>query len=117
VYIPAGQNVLFDVSTPRLYSIMVEGSLIFEDKDMELHADFLVCMGGKVQIGTFEKPFTSKLTITMYGNKTSKQLPEYGNKVWAIHSCVLDMHGVPKLYTWTLLSQTAAANDDKVKLN
>lgn len=114
VYIPSGQNVLFDVSTPELYSIMVEGSLIFEDKDMELHAYFLVCMGGRIQIGTFENPFTSKLTITMYGNKESKQLPEYGNKVWAIHKCILDMHGVPKQYTWTLLSETVLPNANQV---
>lgn len=93
---------------------MVEGSLIFEDKDMELHANFLVCMGGRIQIGTFENPFTSKLIITMYGNKESKQLPEYGNKVWAIHGCILDMHGIPKQYTWTLLSETALSNNNQV---
>ena len=108
MYIPAGQNVLLDESTALLYSVIIEGSLIFEDKDMTFDAYYLVCMGGSVQIGTFKKPFLSKLTITMHGNKYyPRQLPEYGNKVWAFHQATLDMHGAPKRKTWTVLAQTA----------
>lgn len=117
VYIPFGQNVLLDVSTPILYSVIIEGTLIFEDKNMEFNAYFLICMKGKVQIGTKEKPFKSKLVITMYGNKQSKQLPEFGNKVWAFHQATLDMHGIPKSFTWTLLAEIAVAGATQVNFS
>ena len=91
----------------------MEGTLIFEDgTDKTFDAYYLICMQGRVQIGTYPKPFNSKLTITMHGRKWyPKQLPEYGNKVWAFHQGVLDMHGKPKKYTWTVLSKTAEAGD------
>ena len=71
-------------------------------------------MNGRVQIGTKSQPFRSKLIITMYGDKTSTQLPEFGNKVWAFHNGILDMHGIPKKVTWTLLASTANVGDTSV---
>ena len=110
-----GQNVLLDVSTPILNSVIVEGTLIFEDQDKNFSAHYLVCMGGRVQIGTFAQPFRSKLLITMYGTKDDIQLPEFGNKVWVFHNGILDMHGIPKRVTWTLLASTANPGDTSVK--
>lgn len=84
---------------------------------MTFDAYYLICMQGKVQIGTFDSPFQSKLTITMHGRKWyPKQLPEFGNKVWAFHQATLEMHGKPKQYTWTLLSQTSEAGSSTVIL-
>ena len=74
-------------------------------------------MNGRVQIGTRSQPFKSKLTITMYGNKQSTQLPEFGNKVWAFHNGILDMNGIPKKITWTLLNVTANIGDTSVNKN
>lgn len=115
VYIPPGQIVLLDDSTPELNAVIIEGTLIFEDKDKTFDANYLVCMGGRVQIGTRAQPFLSKLRITMHGSKDDKQLPEFGNKVWAFHEATLDMHGKPKNVTWTLLNKTAEAGDTNVK--
>ncbi len=84
---------------------------------MTFDAYYLICMEGRVQIGTFKNPFQSKLVITMHGRKWfPRQLPEYGNKVWAFHNAVLDMHGTPKQYTWTVLAKTAEINDLTVNL-
>ena len=84
---------------------------------MTFDANFLICMGGRVQIGTFEEPFTKKLIITMHGDKdNSKQLPEFGNKVWGFHhGATLDMHGVPRK-TWTLLSKTVKLGESQISL-
>ena len=71
-------------------------------------------MNGRVQIGTKTQPFRSKLTITMHGAKNDLQLPEFGNKVWAFHNGILDMHGIPKQVTWTLLANTAKRGDTSV---
>ncbi len=36
VVIPQGQTVLLDISPPRLYLLLVEGTLIFDRRDIEL---------------------------------------------------------------------------------
>ena len=109
--------MLLDVSTPILNSVIIEGTLIFADIDLTFDAYYLVCMQGRVQIGTYDKPFKNKLTVTMHGRKWyPRQLPEYGNKVWAFHMATLDMHGLPKQITWTVLSRTAQAGDTIVLL-
>ena len=46
-----------------------------------------------MEIGTEEFPYTSKLTITMYGDEYTPALPIYGNKVIAVRNGILDMHG------------------------
>jgi hypothetical protein len=39
-----------------LYLITVEGSLIFDDKDLTLDAHYIVNSGGLIQIGTEANP-------------------------------------------------------------
>ena len=73
-------------------------------------------MGGYMEVGTEEFPYTSKLTITMYSEKTSPEIPIYGNKVIAVRNGILDMHGVPRNPTWTSLSTTANINDATITL-
>ena len=86
--------------------------------DMTFDAYYLICMQGRVQIGTLQKPFLSNLVITMHGRKWfPKQLPEFGNKVWAFHQGVLDMHGKPRQFTWTVLTKIAEVNDLTVLFN
>jgi hypothetical protein len=36
VVIPEGQTVLLDISPPRLYLLLIEGTLIFDRRDIEL---------------------------------------------------------------------------------
>jgi hypothetical protein len=38
VVIPEGQTVLLDVSPPRLYLILIEGTLVFDRRDLLLQA-------------------------------------------------------------------------------
>lgn len=69
-----------------------------------------------MEVGTEEFPYTSKLTITMYGNKFSPYLPTYGNKVIGVRFGTLEMHGVPRLLTWTRMSKTAKAGATTIEL-
>ena len=92
--------------------MIIEGALIFADINMTFDAYYLVCMQCHVQIGTLQNPFQSNLVITMHGSKWfPKQLPEFGNKVWAFHQGVLDMHGKARKFTWTVLTKTAEIGD------
>jgi hypothetical protein len=122
VYVPAGLNLLVDVdSTPELNAIIVEGSIIFAPDSDPNHerffdARYMLITGGSMEVGTEEFPYTSKLTITMHGSVYDPYLPIYGNKVIGVRYGTLDMHGVERTPTWTLLKSTAAANSTQVTL-
>ena len=94
------------------------GSLIFDDnQDVELQAEYIIITGGgKLVIGTENKPFMHKATITMHGNCRSIELPIYGSKVIALRNGTIDMHGSPVGVTWTRISQTASANSNQIVL-
>jgi hypothetical protein len=123
VYIPSGLNLFVDVdATPILNLIMVEGSLIFAPDADPMHeryidAHYIFLNRGYMEVGTEEHPYTSKLTITMHGNVTSPFLPIFGNKVLAVRESTLDMHGVERIPTWTLLNETVYPGDIEIKVS
>lgn len=105
VYVPKGMVLLVDTSTPPLYSIIVEGSIVFSDEvDMVIQTHFLIVSHGVFQAGTESNPYEKKLTFILSGDIYDKQLPGFGNKVIGCHSCVFDMHGKKRDRTWTELS-------------
>jgi len=58
-----------DVSTPRLYAVIVQESrLIFDDtKDYTFDAEYIMVNKGHLIIGTEQLPCTHKLVITLHG--------------------------------------------------
>ena len=120
VVIGPNQHIYFDaVNTPVLKGIIIQGgSLIFDDnQDVSLNAEYILILdGGKLQIGTEEKPFVNKATITMFGSVRSTELPIYGAKVIGIRNGTLDLHGKPVGVTWTNLGATAKQGTNKIVL-
>jgi hypothetical protein len=114
--------LLVDVdSTPILNAVVVEGSLIFPPDANANHlrtfdAHYVMVKGGYLEVGTEEFPYTSKLIITMHGNKQMAEMPIYGNKVIAIRHGTLEMHGIPRTPTWTVLDSTAAPGSTTITL-
>ena len=102
-----------DVSTPRLYAvIMQESRLIFDDTaDYTFDAEFVMVNKGHLIIGTEESPHTHKLVMTFHGQKEAKQLPIYGHKGIFIREGILDIHGAIRDKTWTQLDVTGAKGD------
>lgn len=116
IHIPAGLNLLVDIdSSPLLNAVIVEGSLIFapneDDPNHErfFDAHYIFVSGGLMEVGTEEFPYTSKITITMHSQLSDPYLPIYGNKVIGVRYGTLDMHGIERNKTWTLLEQTVEA--------
>ena len=116
MHIPSGQTILLDVSPPYLKALVIEGALIFEDKNLELHTEYIMIRNGRLQIGTWEKPIQSKITVTLYGSKMSRFLPHYGNKVIALREGILDIHGTPVSHTWSRLDSTANVGTTQITL-
>jgi len=110
----AKDAILYDMNSPSLHSLFIEGSLIFSDtKDLELRAGYIMIKGsadGKrkalLQVGTEAQPFKHKAVITLEGNRRMRELPVYGAKVLALRFGILDLHGQER-FTWTRLSATA----------
>jgi len=46
VSIPTGFSILLDVTPPKLGLLVIEGTLIFDDNDIELHCDYIMIRNG-----------------------------------------------------------------------
>ena len=123
VSIPPGLHLIVDVdSTPVLSAVLVQGSIIFPPHSDPTHlrtfdAHYVFVDGGYMEVGTEQQPYTSKLIITMYSNRTSPEIPTFGNKVIGVYNGILDMHGPPRTPVWTFLSQTAQSGSTSITLS
>ena len=93
VWIQPGQRILYDVSSPRLYMLIIQGEFIFDRADLTLDANYIFVMGGSFVVGTEDEPFLHQALITLHGSPVSKEIPLYGAKVLACRECTLDLHG------------------------
>ena len=107
VVIPKGQTVLLDISPPKLFAVTIQGTLVFDRKDLNFDAHYIIILKGTLEVGTEEEPFLHKATITLHGHPKSPELPVYGAKVIAVREGTLDLHGAPKLRSWTMLNATS----------
>nr|XP_026692211.1 fibrocystin-L-like isoform X4 [Ciona intestinalis] len=119
VVVKKGQTVVLDVNTPVLKLLLIQGGkLIFDEKNIELQAEYiLITDGGVLQIGTEEKAFEHKAIITLHGHLRAKELPIYGAKVLGVRNGTLDLHGKHIPITWTHLSQTSSVGSTTLNLD
>jgi hypothetical protein len=102
-------TVRLDISPPAIGSLTILGCLIFPDEQLELSLSAeKIAIAGMLQIGTEEKPYVNKATITLTGERSEESLIGLGNKILSVSSGgVLSFHGKPHPKTWTRLDQTA----------
>ena len=72
VWIQPGQKILYDVSSPRLYMLIIQGEFIFDRADLTLDANYIFVMGGTFVVGTEDDPFLQRATITLHGSPVSQ---------------------------------------------
>ncbi|CAH1264805.1 PKHD1L1 [Branchiostoma lanceolatum] len=118
VNIGPGQSVLLDTNTTVLKLLHLNGGeLIFEQTDLELHAEaVLITGGGRLQIGTAELPFLHTAHIVLYGNTSLEGLPLYGAKAMVLREGAIGMFGMPVSPSWTRLNETALRGDTNMTL-
>lgn len=117
VVIEAGKTVMIDGTTEDMKMLLVKGGTIIFDETQPCHLraqNILITDGGIIQAGTKEEPYTGDLTIEMNGHLRSLELPVYGTKTLGVRDGTLELHGVPKVPTWTLLEETVQANSDTI---
>lgn len=134
VVVPDGQAVLLDVSPPKLSVLLIHGELIFDRKDLNLDATYIFVQGGVMEVGTEDEPFLQRAVITLHGDRYEDiELPTIGVKVLAVSDTkftshdhghghmvaesdrgYLDVHGAPRLRTWTKVAETAEAGSTTI---
>lgn len=116
VTIPAGKEVVLDVSPPALGSLTIDGTLSFADtRDLELTTEWIV-VHGELEIGTAARPHTRKATITLTNNTPDEEpMKDMGDRGIMIMGGTLNLHG-ERQHTWTKLAQTAAAGSSSIQV-
>jgi cell migration-inducing and hyaluronan-binding protein len=116
VTIPAGKDVVLDVSPPALGGVDIEGKLSFaNNRDVELTTEW-VMVHGELEIGTEATPHTRKATITLTNNVPDEEpMKDMGDRGIMIMGGTLNLHGNQK-HTWTKLADTAAAGSTSIQV-
>ncbi len=116
VEIPAGKNVLLDVSPPPLGGLTISGALVFKsDADLELTARYIM-FHGTLQVGAEGRRHTRRATITLTGDGGG-DIMGMGDKVLGVMGTGrLELHGEQRT-AWTTLSSNAAAGATSIDLS
>jgi len=116
VTIPAGKEVVLDVSPPALGSLTIEGKLSFANNaDLELTTEW-VMLHGELEIGTEARPHTRKATITLTNTVPDEEpMKDMGDRGIMIMGGTLNLHG-DRTNSWTKLASTADAGSTSIQV-
>jgi G8 domain len=117
VTIPAGKTITLD-SSVAVRSITVNGTLQWADADnLELKTGWvMVESSGVFRVGSAEKPFTKRATITLTGSDTNENVMGMGTKfLGAMGGGKLEIFGEDRL-PWTKLNASVTAGGSSLAL-
>lgn len=107
--------MLLDVSPPALKGLQINGTLIFDEKDLTLSSDWIT-VSGRLEIGAEAKPFTHRATITLTGSDPSENIGGMGTKMIGVSSGgTLEIHGEHRT-AWTRLAATALKGSAQLQM-
>jgi cell migration-inducing and hyaluronan-binding protein len=116
VTIPAGTDVVLDVSPPALNGLTINGKLRFADQsDLALTTEWIM-LHGELEIGTASRPHPRNATITFTDNKKGEEvMAGMGDRGIMISGGTLNLHG-NRTHTWTKLAATANAGATSIQV-
>lgn len=116
VTIEAEQKIVLDLSPPPLATLIIKGTLIFDNQNLLLTTQSILIEGGKMEVGTPGGPYTHKAIITLIG--PDKGDSEFGTKYIAVtKGGKLNLHGATSsTLSWTELAKTAFKGDTTLHL-
>jgi cell migration-inducing and hyaluronan-binding protein len=121
VTIPAGREVVLDVSPPALGGLTIDGKLSFaNNRDLELTTEWIM-VHGELEIGTEKAPHTRKATITFTNNVKDEDISGIGGTTDRVDRGIMLMGGTLNLHgdrtnTWTKLASTANAGATTIQV-
>ncbi|MEJ7632415.1 MAG: G8 domain-containing protein [Rubrobacteraceae bacterium] len=114
VTIPAGKTIVLDRDVD-LANLTVEGTLIFDERDIELSSDWIM-VHGTLRIGTESAPFQHQANITLTDDIPGENPMNMGDKGLGVMGGTLEIHGERRL-SWTKLGANAAKGANKITLS
>jgi len=117
VFIEAGKTIVLDCDA-EVASLTIEGTLIVAPRDTALRAGWIaVRNGGALSAGTADRPFRSRLTITLCAGESASPYPSLGTKfLAALDGGTIDLHGVSRT-SWVALGSTIAPGHNTLQLS
>ncbi|XP_078071648.1 PKHD1 like 1, tandem duplicate 1 [Mustelus asterias] len=132
VIIPQGVWLVVDIPIPPLHNLTIFGTLEIRDNistlvnqsssyaNIVLNATYISIQGGRLTVGSPEKPFRGQLQIVLRGDHLTPDWPlqngpNQGSKVLGVFG-ELDLHGIPHQVYKTKLGLTAAAGSLNITL-
>jgi cell migration-inducing and hyaluronan-binding protein len=111
IIVGKGETLILDTpGLPRLRRLVVNGTLIVEDKtDLQLEVGE-VLVTGRLQIGTRENPFRHKAVITLTGDRAAPRMI-------SVTGGALELHGADRGISWTRLAENAAIGATEITLD
>lgn len=117
VVIPAGKIVLLDTSPPPLQSLLIEGELIFDRRDLNLTAGWIMLHGnGRLRIGSPSEPFAHRATITLNAPDPREDVMGMGTRGILLMGGTFEAYGITPNRVWTTLNEHAAAGATSLTL-
>jgi hypothetical protein len=113
--IAAGQTVLLDVSPPALKGIQLNGTLVFDDRDLDLTVNWIM-LHGRLVIGTQAQPFSKRATITFTSSDMTENVMSMGTRGLLMMGGRLEAFGITSGPTWTKLNDHANAGTNQLTL-
>ncbi len=118
VSIPASKTVLLDVSPPALRGLLIEGELIFDQRDLNLTAGWIVLHGtGRLRIGSPTAPFQHQAIITLNATDTNEDVMEMGTRGILLMGGSFEAYGSVPNRVWTRLGDHALAGANRLVLS
>src|SRR5262245_32156548 len=115
VVIPQGKQILLDVSPPELAGLTIDGTLVFDDRDLELSADWIV-VHGELRIGAEDRLHQNAATLTLTSPDTDGSVMDMGTRGILVMGGHLELHGQSPKVAWTQLDANADANATSLDL-
>ncbi len=115
--IPKGKTVLLDVSPPPLRSLIIEGELLFDERDLELTAGWIMLHDdGRLRIGSPTAPFRHRATITLNAADRNENVMGMGTRGILLMGGAFEAYGLAPGPVWTTLNDHAPGGATRLVL-
>ena len=117
VVIAPDKRILLDISPPPLASLLIHGALVFDERDLELNAGWIMLHGGTLAVGSEAKPFGHRATITLTAANPAENQMSMGTRgILVMQGSQLNLFGSAPAVVWTKLDAHAAAGATSLQL-
>lgn len=115
VVIPENKHIILDVSPPQLSGLTIDGTLEFDEQDLELSSEWIV-VHGTLRIGYEDNLFTHNATITLTDTDTGESIMNMGTRGIMVMGGNLELHGSTPNLLHTKINQHANQGDTLLSL-